>query len=35
MQIMAEICQNRIAGKDLFFWGSSVAQLEKYKTNES
>jgi hypothetical protein len=35
MQIMAEICQNRTAGKDRFFLGYSVAKIEKYKTNES
>jgi hypothetical protein len=35
MQIVAEICQNRILGKDRFFRKSSVAQIEKYKTNES
>jgi hypothetical protein len=35
MQIVAEICQNRIAGKDQFFWKSSVAQIEKGKINES
>ena len=32
---MAEICQNRIAGKDQFFRPPSVAQIEKCKTNES
>jgi hypothetical protein len=32
---MAEICQNRTADKDRFFRGFSVAQIEKYKTNES
>ena len=32
---MAEICQNRIAGKDQFFRPPSVAQIEKGKTNES
>jgi hypothetical protein len=35
MQIVAEICQNKIAGKDRFFRKSSVAQIEKCKTNES
>jgi hypothetical protein len=35
MQIVAEICQNRRAGKDQFFRKSSVAQIEKCKTNES
>ena len=35
MQILAEICQNRTAGKDRFFRKSSVAQIEKCKTNES
>ena len=35
MQIVAEISQNRIAGKDRFFRKFSVAQIEKYKTNES
>jgi hypothetical protein len=29
MQIMAEICQNRTAGKDQFFQKSSVAQIKK------
>jgi hypothetical protein len=33
MQIVAEICQNKIA--DQFFKKSSVAQIEKCKTNES
>jgi hypothetical protein len=32
---VAEICQNRTAGKDRFFQKSSVAQIEKCKTNES
>jgi hypothetical protein len=32
---VAEICQNRIADKDRFFEGPSVAQIEKYKTNKS
>jgi hypothetical protein len=31
----AEICQNRTIGKDRFFQKSSVAQIEKCKTNES
>jgi hypothetical protein len=35
MQIVAEIYQNRIAGKDRFFLKSSVAQSKKWKTNES
>jgi hypothetical protein len=35
MQIMAEIYQNRTAGKDQFFRKSSVAQIKKCKTNES
>jgi hypothetical protein len=35
MQIVAEICQNRIAGKDQFFWKYSVDQIEKCKTNKS
>jgi hypothetical protein len=35
IQIVAEICQNRTAGKDYFFRKSSVAQIEKCKTNES
>jgi hypothetical protein len=35
MQIVAEICQNRIAGKDQLFRKSSGAQIEKCKTNES
>jgi hypothetical protein len=34
-QIVAEICQNRIADKDRFFGGPSVAQIEKCKTNKS
>jgi hypothetical protein len=34
-QIVAEICQNRTADKGRFFRGSSVAQIEKWKTNES
>jgi hypothetical protein len=35
MQIVAEIYQNRTAGKDRFFQKSFVAQMEKCKTNES
>jgi hypothetical protein len=35
MQIVAEISQNKIEGKDRFFRKSSVAQIEKCKTNES
>jgi hypothetical protein len=35
MQIEAEICQDRTAGKDQFIRKSSVAQIEKCKTNES
>ena len=35
MQIMAEICQNRPAGKDEFFRRPSVTQIEKCWTNES
>jgi hypothetical protein len=35
MQIVAEICQNRIVGKDQFFQKYSVAQIEKCKTEES
>ena len=35
MQIMAEICQNRPAGKNQFFRRPSVAQIEKCSTNES
>jgi hypothetical protein len=34
-QIVAEICQNRTADKYRFFWGFSVAQMKKCKTNES
>jgi hypothetical protein len=34
-QIVAEICQNRTADKGRFFRGPSVAQIEKYRTNES
>ena len=33
MQILAEICQNRTAGKDDFFQKSSVAQIKKFKIN--
>jgi hypothetical protein len=29
------ICQNITADKDRFFQGPSVAQIEKFKTNES
>jgi hypothetical protein len=32
---VAEICQNRTTGKDRFLKKSSVAQIKKYKTNES
>jgi hypothetical protein len=35
MQIVVEIHQNRTTGKDNFFRKSSIAQIEKYKTNES
>jgi hypothetical protein len=35
MQIVAEICQNRTIDKDQFFRKSTVAQIEKCKTNES
>jgi hypothetical protein len=35
MQIVAEICQNRTTGEDQFLQKSSVAQIEKCKTNES
>ena len=35
MQILVEIRQNRTAGKDEFFRKSSVAQIKKFKTNES
>jgi hypothetical protein len=35
MQTVAEIYQNRTVGKDHFFGKSSVAEIEKYKTNES
>jgi hypothetical protein len=32
---VAEICQNRTADKGRFCRGNSVAQIKKYKTNES
>jgi hypothetical protein len=35
MQIVAKICQKKTAGKDRFFQKSSVAQIEKCKSNES
>jgi hypothetical protein len=35
MQIVAEICQNRTEGKDRFSRKSSVAQIEKCKTNKT
>jgi hypothetical protein len=35
MQIVAEIYQNRTGRKDRFFQKSSVAQIEKCKTNGS
>jgi hypothetical protein len=35
MQIVAEICQTRTAGKDQFIRKSSVAQIKKCETNES
>jgi hypothetical protein len=35
IQVVAEICQNRTAGKDQFFRKSYVAQIEKCKTKES
>jgi hypothetical protein len=35
MQMVAEIRQNRTAGKYRFFRKSSVSQIEKCKTNES
>jgi hypothetical protein len=35
MQIVADICQNSTTGKDHFFEKSSVAQIEKCKTNGS
>jgi hypothetical protein len=35
MQIVVEIYQNRTAGKDQVFRKSSIAQIEKCKTNES
>jgi hypothetical protein len=34
MQIVAEICQNRTAGKDQIFLKSSLAQIKKCQTNE-
>jgi hypothetical protein len=34
-QIVAEIYQNRTADKDRFLRGPSIAQIEKFKTNES
>jgi hypothetical protein len=33
-QILAEICQNRIADKGRIFRGFYVAQIKKYSTNE-
>jgi hypothetical protein len=33
-QIVAEICQNRIADKGQIFRGPSVSQIERCKTNE-
>ena len=35
MQIMVEICQNRPAGRNRFFWRPSVAQIKKCWTSES
>ena len=35
MQLVAEICQHRTAGKDNFFRKCSIAQIEKCSTNES
>jgi hypothetical protein len=35
MQIVAEIFQNRITGKDRVFRKSSVAQIELCSTNKS
>jgi hypothetical protein len=35
MQIVVEIYQKKIAGKDRFFQKYSVAQIEKCETNES
>ena len=35
MQTKAEIYQNRTDCKDEFFWGTSMAQIKKYETNES
>jgi hypothetical protein len=34
-QIVAEICQNRTADKGQFFRGPYIAQIKKFKTNES
>jgi hypothetical protein len=34
-QILAEICQNRTAGKDRIFRGFFVAQIKTCSTNES
>ena len=34
MQKLAEICQNRIAGKDEFVRKSSVAQIKKWSTTK-
>jgi hypothetical protein len=34
-QILAEICQNRIADKGRIFKGFSIAQIKKCSTNES
>jgi ribosomal protein L13E len=34
-QILAEICQNRIADKGRIFRGFSVAEIKKCSTNES
>ncbi len=34
-EIKGRICQNRTVGKDRFVRKSSVAQIEKCKTNES
>ena len=35
MQLLAEICQNRTAGNDRLFQKSSVAHIEKCRTNKS
>ena len=35
IQILAEMCQNRTAGKDEFVRKSSVAQIKKWSTNIS